>query len=303
VHEGEGKITTQIGHLALNSVVREVARTENRLKYDGVPRRYKGPASGWVSINAGGPWGKDYLKPWNEGDPVPTAGAVTAREEKALILFDWDDTLLPTTYIQSMDDSTGAGSVGAARVPVAGEAGEALREQAAAVQELLNVASLLGTVAVVTLSQRPWVSDSVQAFMPECQESVSALDVFYASEQRAQRGRAEDDDFGGVSSTLKQRTMEQAMKAVSERIGGGAPCKWQSFVSIGDGEAEERAAQDFGRQCQVDGQLKWTKTVKLHAKPTAAELTSQVIKLTSHLRELVEHQGSRHVDIAMWMDA
>merc|ERR1711971_59655 len=72
---------------------------------------------------------------------------------------------------------------------------------------------------------------------------------------------------------------------------------WESFVSIGDSEVEKRAAQELGRECAANGSVKWTKTLKLIEHPDVDKLLAEVRAMTVNLRDLVEHQGHKHVHI------
>merc|ERR1719471_1914742 len=82
---------------------------------------------------------------------VPSA----MQRKQPLIVFDWDDTLLPLTWIEQ-------NRLRQKQLPKGGDLWDQLAKHARAVVQLLQVAQSLGAVAVVTLAQRPWVSESTR---------------------------------------------------------------------------------------------------------------------------------------------
>mmetsp|Transcript_50852 Transcript_50852/g.143154 ORF Transcript_50852/g.143154 Transcript_50852/m.143154 type:complete len:419 (-) Transcript_50852:70-1326(-) len=219
--------------------------------------------------------------PRDELPPQPPANA-----RRALILFDWDDTLCPTTWIQACPQLRDAlnGFRGPRRV---GEVWDKLRDHARAVKQLMQTATSLGTVALVTLAERPWVAISIRDFMPEA-DSVSNLSVFYARENMVSSFAA-----GGCPLTaMKRKAMELATEQLKLDTGD---VMWENLISIGDSEVERRAAHDVGRALQSRGALRWTKTVKLREHPDVAQLTWQVRALNERLAELVGHPGPKNL--------
>lgn len=217
-----------------------------------------------------------------------------ASKRKTLFLFDWDDTLCPTSWIENRPElkRSALKPTGSSRI---GEDWENLAEHARAVAELVRTAHSLGTVALVTLAQRPWVSVSSREFMPGVSDELNKLDVFYARET-ASTNNAQRSCLGCPWTAMKKRSMQQALSSFLSRSGVS---EWDSFISIGDSDIERRAAQDLGREYK--GRLKWTKTVKLLARPSVLQLTMQVRTLNKQLVELTELSGHRHVDCADWL--
>jgi hypothetical protein len=210
--------------------------------------------------------------------------------KKIFFLFDWDDTLCPTSWIENRPDlKRSALEKPAEKRERSGEEWQRLSEHARAVAELVRAAQSLGQVALVTLAQRAWVSISIKEFMPEVKDELCKLEVFYARENPLPQ-------YTGCPWTaMKKRAMQQALTRLGES-------RWDSFVSIGDSEIERRAAQDLGRELQSRGSLKWTKTVKFCERPNVLQLTSQVRFLSKVLKELTESSGHRHIDSKDWFE-
>jgi len=220
---------------------------------------------------------------------APPREGGAGQRAKALILFDWDDTLCPTSWIEERRTSFDA-----QKHSRKGLSWDMLAEQARAVSLLVQTALSFGPVALVTLAQRPWVDVSVREFMPEVGAEVTGLDVFYAREP-SMLGAGP-----GVCpwTAMKRRAMQQAMGALAAKLGQNTT--WESLVSVGDSDVEKRAAQDLGRECQARGTVKWTKTVKLMEHPGVKQLTKQVLALNRCLADIVEYPGHRHVSGADW---
>lgn len=274
------------GRLQLHSVVLEKERNGSEIRYEGISGRSWGPRSGWVRIESKGTIWLECLG--TDGtEAIMPAPQTTAKHLQALILFDWDDTLCPTSWIEDSPQLRGALD---GRIHRGGEVWDRLSEQARAVKELIQQALSLATVALVTLAERPWVAVSARDFMPEADEVVAPLEVFYAREGALLRPPP-----GACPLTaMKRRAMSKAVEVMLEKLGQGTT--WESFISIGDSEVEKRAAQDLGRECQNKGVFKYTKTVKLAERPNVRQLTSECRALQTKLREFVNFPGHRHIN-------
>lgn len=99
-------------------------------------------------------------------DPVPEVAAETALDgariepENTLFVFDWDDTVLPSTWIQSQGLRLDAGST------VSDAQRAELTAVAESVSETLHMARQCGTVVVVTNAERGWIELSCHKFLP-----------------------------------------------------------------------------------------------------------------------------------------
>jgi len=80
--------------------------------------------------------------------------------EETLFIFDWDDTILPSSWIQRQGLRLDAGSV------VLEWQQERLAEVAAAAAKTLTAAKDQGTVVLVTNAERGWIELSCQKFLP-----------------------------------------------------------------------------------------------------------------------------------------
>mmetsp|Transcript_48504 Transcript_48504/g.149847 ORF Transcript_48504/g.149847 Transcript_48504/m.149847 type:complete len:400 (+) Transcript_48504:71-1270(+) len=272
------------GRLQLHSVVMEKERRGNDLRYEAISGRSWGPRSGWVKIESKGTAWLE-CQGANGAEAIVQGPATSAQQLKALVIFDWDDTLCPTSWIEECPQLLNALE---GQVSRTGEAWELLCEQARTVRELLERAASLASMALVTLAERPWVAVSVKDFLPEA-ESVTQHEVFYARELAMARSPP-----GACPLTaMKRRAMQNAIETMIAKCGQGTT--WESFISIGDSEVEKRAAQDLGREFQNKGVFKYTKTVKMLEHPHVRQLTAQCRTLHERLREFVNFPGHRQI--------
>jgi len=292
VRAGEAVTTRMVGRLQTGSIVKELVRKDHRMLYEGVAGHFQGPQTGWVSLKSVSRDFCTYLGSDYNASIMP-APSSNKTKLKALILFDWDDTLCPTSWMEEHPEVRQAFE---GPVSKTGAAWNQLATQAKAVMKLVTTAASLGSVALVTLAARPWVRVSARDFLHEARNEVEKLDVYYAREQADSCTNFAHTFLCEPYIAMKRKAMQQAMAAVTQRVGHSV--KWESLVSIGDSEVEKRAAQELGRECQSQGMLRWTKTVKLLEHPKVTQLTQQVNALNERLEELVNHPGHKNVNLA-----
>jgi len=222
---------------------------------------------------------------------------------ESLILFDWDDTLCPTTACQQLVKS----SQGAAGDPL-------LRTHAAAVSSCLHVASSLGRVVIVTMAQRCWVNSCIAKLMPDVAHVLKELkiEIVCARESMTQRlNRLASSDDRNPSQYLKTKAMERIIKSfykapgILSRVGRPVRARsWKNVVSIGDSVAERLALQDLVfRHSQRGRRGEWKecrcKTLLLVEEPSLAQITKEVEYLPQMLRTLVNYDGDFDGDMHM----
>eukprot|EP00440_Ansanella_granifera_P027857 gb/GFBE01030268.1/.p1 GENE.gb/GFBE01030268.1/~~gb/GFBE01030268.1/.p1 ORF type:complete len:349 (+),score=40.55 gb/GFBE01030268.1/:1-1047(+) len=225
-------------------------------------------------------------------------------QDKAII-FDWDDTLLPTTFVNSVIAPSRPRGQLYAPVTRHSPFYPGLLAVGQAVRELLTTASKFGRVALVTLSQRPWVVNSADWFLPglDLQELLDELQipVYYASEHVSPQA------FSLYSQEVFVTAKRSAMETCLNKLFGRASnCK--SVMSIGDSEIELFAIQALvdslstGRKSPVSASTvsqdgPQCKTVLLCEKPPLVQLKKQLALLISCLEQLDAHQGNLDLEL------
>lgn len=80
-----------------------------------------------------------------------------------LIIFDWDDTLLPTSWLENTDpDSVTLDTISTAVIRV------------------LLEAKKYGTVMIITNAQKGWVEETCRRYLPRCVAILETIAVFSA---------------------------------------------------------------------------------------------------------------------------
>ncbi|CAJ1376954.1 unnamed protein product [Effrenium voratum] len=143
-----------------------------------------------------------------EGTDLPRPPSASTKQETCFV-FDWDDTILPTSWLERIHALAGGG-------PLRPEVQRQLASLCSAVVQTLQLAASLGSVIIITNSAPGWVDQSCQIFMPQILPQVRSYPIF-AKPLHA-------------PLTFKITTFRRECK------------KWTNLISIGDGDAERAAS-------------------------------------------------------------
>lgn len=167
-----------------------------------------------------------------------------ADQGQTVIIFDWDDTLFPSTFVRSdaklnlsrpLRDQKLSAQERKAVV-------NSLAACAASAERLLRLACSYGKVVVVTLARSPWVDESCKLFYGRIGSLMKQLQVrvVYAQEKSRVEGRkavhsmtaSEVESFW---SAVKGRAIEEEVKQFYSKYEGQS---WKNIISIGDSNFE-----------------------------------------------------------------
>lgn len=186
----------------------------------------------------------------------------TFTHDETVFVFDWDDTLLCTSWLHYM---------GSDKI-VTQEVLDSCAELSTTVKKVLAHARLLGRVVIITNSQKGWVEDSCSIFMPELMANIESIPIIYAQERHNRY----------PSPILwKQLTFIDEMNGLFY----GA----KNIISIGDGEAEQEAMRSLTRIFKGLERNVVTKSVKLIEKSTPPRLIQQLNAVYGVLVSLTYH--------------
>jgi len=191
-----------------------------------------------------------------------------------LFIFDWDDTMLPHTWLQQ----EGLYNPGAAD-PDEFQKAE-FNKLAARVAESIHQAQKFGHVVLITNAEAGWVELSCAKFLPQLRLLIRDLKVVSARKMFEQ-------DYPGFPAQWK---LHAFCDEVNEFICSQRPHATKNIVSIGDSVHEHAALLGATR-----GQNCWAKSVKFVDKPSLQELVSQHERLCHCLPELGSEQGSKNL--------
>lgn len=231
------------------------------------------------------------------------------QREKVLIFMDWDDTLLPTSWLMGRPwFRAWANSEDPYPSDLESnfEDRMALGEMDDTACAFVGAAYMLGHLCCVTLAQRPWQERSMRAFMPKLSELWKEMDieVHYANEEfMTNPGRSgfwcqrpsRLNQLERVCLELqlradrKRRAMKKVLKSFYRKTG-----IWCNVVSLGDGPAERCALQELafwsgkdGEPMSEDCQVSRFKTLQMLEDPDIGQLQVQLQVLEAWLPALV----------------
>jgi hypothetical protein len=206
---------------------------------------------------------------------VPAAVHRAAAAEATLIILDWDDTLLPSTWIQEQGLQIAAGSA-----PPNEQQEAELKKVARCVIRTLRRAKHLGQVTVVTNAEKGWVELTCSKFLPEVVPLLEGIQVLSA--------RSAFEPTHSQPVQWKRLAFHREISAFWKRPSGytDAGCQ-KNMISVGDSMHERVALLEAtkDRDC-------WTKSLKLMERPSPEQLVKQHDLLSACIRPFVDFKGS-----------
>jgi hypothetical protein len=196
---------------------------------------------------------------------------------RPLILFDYDDTLFPSSEMAQRGLSLHSG-----RDSVDPELYRLLREHEAGVKELLTKSKRIGDVCIVTNAEEGWVQMSAEKFLPGIAEHIHDMPVISARTQ-FERQTASPVEW-------KLFAFRNLIKARAHQWG-----YQQHVISFGDSHAERWAA----KHTSIDFNGSLVKTVKFREKPTLVQLSRQIQLITSQMETVIVHQGELDLELTI----
>jgi len=220
-----------------------------------------------------------------------------------VIMFDWDDTLLASSFL-----SARGYRVDCVESPAAvGDSSDAaqLRAQEQCVVALLTLALSYGTVNVVTNAEVGWVELSAQKFMPSVLPLLSKITVlsarstfepaypeaplkwkYYAFHDRLRSA------FGDSCMDSRAAEADIAMQHIAHEMK-------RNIVSFGDSHVEREAIRAVTR-----GVLGWRcKSVKFAERPTVEQLRRQLELVTNCFHYIATHPADLDLQLTVTLHA
>lgn len=202
------------------------------------------------------------------GSELQEGVANSSVKQDNLLVFDWDDTILPTSWLERIHALTGG-------APLRPEVSRQIAALCAVASKTLTMAATLGNVVIITNSAPGWVDQSCQLFMPQILQQIRSIPIF-AKPMRA-------------PLTFKITTFRREVR------------QYRNLISVGDGDAERAASRRLlsppdaarrpGAQSSGDVGNLLVKSIKLLELPTCQHLISQHEMLLVRLADVVNFQG------------
>jgi len=195
--------------------------------------------------------------------------------EETVYIFDWDDTVLPSSWIQSQQLRLDRGS------NLTKEQRQCLGEAARAAAQTLRYAKKHGTVVLVTNAERGWIELSCQKFLPTLQPLLE--DVRMVSARTTYEGPGCEDPLD-----WKLRAFDVEIERHFTREVLQDPLKRKNVFSLGDSvherEALLTAASVFPNCC--------SKSLKFMERPDIQQLCTQHELISGSFERMTHHDGN-----------
>ncbi|CAE8583387.1 unnamed protein product [Polarella glacialis] len=181
-------------------------------------------------------------------------------KHQTVIIFDWDDTLLCTSYLNMRQDQN-----------LSPATERHLREIEQAGKKLLELAQTLGRTFIITNAMNGWVEYSSAKWVPDLLPVLQKLKVISA------RTRFEPQFPGEVSQWKIQAFLEVQRQLDSQII--------TNLLSLGDSNFEMDAVHVMGKEFSQA----LIKTIKFRENPSPEELLKQLELVTQKFEKIVEN--------------
>jgi hypothetical protein len=212
-----------------------------------------------------------------DGNGLPQLNLFTA--DQTLLIFDWDDTILPSTWIQRqglrLDDAS---------KPTL----EQRRQLAAYAQyaiRTLRAAKRHGTVVMVTNAERGWIELSCRKFLPSLCPVIESIKILSARAAYEKPGVT-------LPSMWKSLAFRSEISNFSKPL---APEWDRNIISFGDAMHERHAV------FQVTSGMSncHTKSFKFMEQPALEQLQKEHELIYWCLRHIVQHDGTLDLQVQL----
>jgi len=181
-------------------------------------------------------------------------------KHQTLIIFDWDDTLLCTSFLRKLNQDR----------PLTPTMDRHLRLIESAAQHLLELAIPMGQTFIITNAMDGWVQDSAARYLPGLMPILERVQIISA------RSTQEAYCDGDVQQWKLRAFLEVGRRFDSEVI--------TNLISVGDSNFELIAAHALVEQF-TQGFLK---TIKLKEGPSSEELVKELDLLAPKFGTIVQ---------------
>jgi len=193
----------------------------------------------------------------------------------ALIIFDWDDTLFPTSWILEQGLLADGATISA-------EQEVHLENLANQVSSTLQIAMGLGKVIIITNAEQGWIEMSCTKFTPSLASLLRSISMVSA--------RSSFEQYTKSASEWKRMAFAHEVDLF---YGSGNAGQQRNIVSVGDSLHEQQALISVSKSTpHCSG-----KSIKLFEVPSIEQLMEQHELLAGCLQDTVEYNGHLDVEI------
>jgi len=193
--------------------------------------------------------------------------------EGTLLIFDWDDTVLPSTWIREkglrLDEES---------MPTE-EQRASLNAVAEAATATLRLAKRYGQTVLVTNAEQGWIELSCKKFMPSLLPMLEGVKLVSARSTYEERG---------VTSPFEWKFLAFDVEISEFAMGSAAAVQRKNIISVGD-SAHEREALIRATQCMPEC---FTKSLKFAERPDLDQLLTEHELIGGCFSHIVHHDGN-----------
>jgi len=197
--------------------------------------------------------------------------------EETLMIFDWDDTLLPSTWVMKQGLSLVEESV-----VTEAQAAE-LSRVAEAARTTLLAARRHGSVIIVTNGEQGWVELSCWKFMPTLAPALEGVPIISARSTYEKQG---------ITSPFEWKVCAFS-KEVEEHYKGSGPTGRRNVISLGDSMHEHLALMSVTQgvpRCRA-------KSLKFASFPELSQLVEQHELVSGRMGDIADHDGDLVLEV------
>jgi len=192
---------------------------------------------------------------------------VQSKVYQSVVFFDWDDTLLCTSYLNRRRDA------------LPPEVEQYLGEIAKVGRNLLQMAMYFGHTLIVTNSEHGWVEYSCRKWMPELLPILHNVRVISARSQF-------EREFPGQVWKWKVQAFLEVQRQLDAHM-------FTNLISLGDSEFEIEAVHVMGKQFAQA----CIKTIKFQENPSPEELLKQLEQVSQQFERIA--RKARNLKISL----
>jgi hypothetical protein len=198
-----------------------------------------------------------------------------SKATECLIIYDWDDTILPTSWLRSLGylSNNISDMIGTPPPNLPGHVASMMRLIEDATVDNFRQAMALGRVIIITNSSCLWVPFTAKRFFPKLSQIIEAggFEVYSARPAQAENAGPNYVYLPSMAVTWKTDKFREMV--------GSVP--YQTCVSIGDGFAERCAVLAIANS-RMSG-----KAVRFPLQPSGAVLLEQLKIMLRNLEDVV----------------
>jgi hypothetical protein len=208
---------------------------------------------------------------------MPSFLSERKRKAESVIFFDWDDTLIPSSFL------SGKGFRLDTENDRLKEMETPLKELEHCVSTVLRLAMSFGDVHIVTNAETGWVQLSAQKFMPGLVPLLDKVEVLSA--RSTYEGMFPDSPLKWKFYAFQQKLANVFSESKTEK----------NIVSFGDSHVEREAVRAVTRGLPNTT----TKSVKFAERPSLEQLRRQIELVTSCFQYIHNHEGDLDLQLTV----